>query len=433
MPATLTEPMLRTPTAPTTPEAGIPSEAGDAAPAASPERSAGLTFRETLGDLDVDDFLSRIWGRSFVHLRGSRGRFHPLLSWREVNGMLQKHRLEPPRLRLARNGAFAPKNSYLRYEGAGVPFVVPERLSELLRDGYTLIVDAVDDMIDGVMHLAEDFERVLHESVQVNMYAGWREQQGFNRHCDTHDVVVLQLFGRKYWRVYEGGRPHPLKNDIAPNSEPPQKLAWEGMLEDGDVLYLPRGWWHEASGVGELTLHLTFGIHQRTGVNLMHWLADELRATEAFRAGLRRFGTEEERRAQLEEIRAQLLAELDDRLLERYFATHDRHARSRGWANLPWSAVPSEPPPPSTLVRLDTPRRLEIARAGGSIAFEANGRAWKLGSSAEPLLKLLEEGPATIASLCASSAGALEPATVQQLIVELAREGLVRLEGEPAS
>jgi hypothetical protein len=429
------ERMLRTPTAPTTPEAGIPSRSSDAAPAASPDRPhpASLTFQETIGDLRVAEFLTRIWGESFAHITGKRGRFHPLLSWSEVNGMLQKHRLEPPRLRLVRSGEFAPKSSYLRYEGAGVPFVVPERLSALLRDGYTLIVDAVDDMVDGVMQLAEDFERVLHESVQVNMYAGWREQQGFNRHCDTHDVVVLQLFGRKHWRVYEGGRPHPLKNDIAPDNEPPQKLAWEGMLEDGDVLYLPRGWWHEASGVGELTLHLTFGIHQRTGVSLMHWLADQLRASEAFRAPLRRFAPERERRAQLNELRSRLLASFDDGLIERYHSMHDGRARSRGWANLPWSAIPAEAPPPSTLVRLDAPRRLEISRADGSIEFEANGRAWKLGSATEPLLKLLEQGPATIAALSDSAAGTLDPERVQQLIVELAREGLVRLEGEPAS
>jgi hypothetical protein len=74
--------------------------------------------------------------------------------------MLQKHRLEPPRLRLVRNGSFAPKTSYLRYESK-VPFVVPEGLSQQLRDGYTLIIDAVDDMADGVMRAAEDFERVL--------------------------------------------------------------------------------------------------------------------------------------------------------------------------------------------------------------------------------------------------------------------------------
>jgi hypothetical protein len=74
------------------------------------------------------DFLTSIWGRTFAHVRGTPGRFGEVISWDEVNGMLQKHRLEPPRLRLVRGGEFAPKNGYLRYEGK-VPHVLPERLS----------------------------------------------------------------------------------------------------------------------------------------------------------------------------------------------------------------------------------------------------------------------------------------------------------------
>jgi len=391
-----------------------------------------ITFAETLGATRVDDFLARTWGRTLAHLPGARGRFHGILSWSEVNGMLQKHRLQPPRLRLVRRGEFASKSDYLRFEG-NVPFVVPEKLSQRLRDGYTLIIDAVDDMTDGVMQAAEDFERVLHESVQVNLYAGWREQQGFNRHCDTHDVVVLQVYGKKYWRVYEGGRPHPLKNDIAPNKEVPQKVVWEGMLDDGDALYIPRGWWHEASGVGEVTLHLTFGIHQRTGVDLVRWLADQLRASTEFRAPLRRFASPEEQQRQLAELRRQLVAAIDSDLLPRYFTDQNARARTRGWASLPWTVASSEAPPMNARVTLSAPRELNLVRDDESIRFDANGRVWQFAAAAEPLLHTLARGPATVAELCSATAGALDGATVQQFVVELARQGLVQVTGEPGA
>lgn len=389
-----------------------------------------MTFAETLGATGVDDFLTRNWGQTFAFLPGARGRFHQLLPWTAVNDMLQKHRLEPPRLRLVRNGAFAAKNAYLRYEGGKIPFVVPEKLSQQLRDGYTLIIDAVDDMADGVMQLAEDFERVLHESVQVNMYAGWREQQGFNRHCDTHDVVVLQVYGKKYWRIYEGGRPHPLKDDIAPNDVKPDKVVWEGTLEDGDVLYIPRGWWHEASGVGEVTLHLTFGIHQRNGVNLLHWMADQLRASVDFRAPLQRFASQEEQQAQLAELRKQVLAALDGDLLPRYYAHQNSRARSRGWASLPWTVADDAPPPMTTRIALAVPRELNLVRDDGSVHFDANGRAWRFAAATEPLLRTLARGPATVAELCDAAAGALDGGAVQQFVVELARNGLVNIAGE---
>ena len=389
-----------------------------------------ITLAETLGSMPVDDFLTRVWGQTFAHIPGASGRFHPLLSWSDVNGMLQKHRLEPPRLRLVRRGEFAPKDAFLRYEGGKIPFVVPEKLSQRLREGYTLIIDAVDDMTDGVLRAAEDFERVLHEAVQVNLYAGWREQQGFNRHCDTHDVIVLQVYGRKYWRVYEGGRPHPLKDDIAPNPVAPDRVVWEGMLEEGHALYIPRGWWHEASAVGEVTLHLTFGIHQRTGVNLVHWLAEQLRASVDFRAPLRRFASPEEQEQQLAELRRQLLAAIDDDVLTRYFAHQNARARSRGWASLPWTVDAT--PPMSATVTLAAPRALNLVRNDASIRFDANGRAWQFAAAAEPLLHTLERGPATVAELCNATAG-LDGATVQRFVVELARHGLVQVTGEPGA
>lgn len=383
-------------------------------------------------DVAGADFLNNSWGRTFAHLPGARGRFQELLPWSAVNDMLQKHRLEPPRLRLVRKGEFAPKTSYLRYESK-VPFVIPEGLSAQLRAGYTLIIDAVDDMTDGVMRLAEDFERELQEGVQVNLYAGWREQQGFNRHCDTHDVVVLQVYGKKYWRVYEGGRPHPLKDDIEPNKEAPQKVVWEGTLEDGDALYIPRGWWHEASGVGEVTLHLTFGIHQRTGVNLLHWMADQLRASTDFRAPLRRFASEEEQQQQLAELRRQFLELFDHDLLDRYYASQNARARTRGWANLPWS-VANETPPMNARVALAVPRQLDLVRDDGAVHFDANGRAWRFDAATEPLLRTLARGPATVAELCAIE-GAADAERIRELVGELARNGLVNLSArtEPQS
>jgi hypothetical protein len=388
-----------------------------------------VTFAETLGSIGVDDFLRRIWGETFAFLPGDRGRFQELLPWPAVNDMLQKHRLEPPRLRLVRQGAFAPKTSYLRYESK-VPFVLPEGLSQQLRDGYTLIIDAVDDMADGVMRVAEDFERVLQEAVQVNLYAGWREQQGFNRHCDTHDVIVLQVYGKKYWRVYEGGRPHPLKDDIVPNTEVPEKVAWEGTLADGDALYIPRGWWHEASGVGEVTLHLTFGIHQRTGVNLLHWVADQLRASTELRAPLRRFASPEEQQQQFAELRRQLMTVLDDDLLGRYYSHQNARARSRGWASLPWTVADDAPPPMTTRIALAVPRSLNLVHDDGSVHFDANGKAWRFAAATEPLLRTLERGPATVAELCSAAAGSLDDGAVQQFVIELARNGLVNIAAE---
>jgi hypothetical protein len=122
---------------------------------------------------------------------------------------------------------------------------------------------------------------------------------------------------------------------------------------------------------------------------------------------------------------------LDDDLLERYFAHHDARARSRGWASLPWTAVPPAAPPLSAHVALATPRKLEIVREDASICFDANGRAWRFAAEAEPLLHVLARGPATVADLCNAAAGTLDGEKVRQFVTELARQGLVNVTAEP--
>ena len=45
------------------------------------------------------------------------------------------------------------------------------------------------------------------------------------------------------------------------------------LLEPGDVLYLPRGWLHAAQAQGEVSIHLTLGIHSWTRYALAEQLA----------------------------------------------------------------------------------------------------------------------------------------------------------------
>jgi hypothetical protein len=97
--------------------------------------------------------------------------------------------------------------------------------------------------------------------------------------------------------------------DAAPNSEPSDERVWSGTLKAGDVMHIPRGYWHQATGTTQGTgysLHATFGIEQRTGVD---WLADRSRQDEVFRHDLIRDS------AQGQHTQAQTLAAAACRLI----------------------------------------------------------------------------------------------------------------------
>jgi hypothetical protein len=361
---------------------------------------------DLVAPVEVSRFLSEVHGRGHRRFKGTPGRFEHLLPWSRLNAVLAEHRLEPPRLRLAMDGATIPAELYTERvrnrRGVVIPRLQAGPLHEQLRRGATLVLDAVDELSAPVGELAAALERDLGEHVQVNAYASWGVIHGFDVHWDDHDVLVLQISGRKRWGVYGPSRPWPLHRDVEPAGPAPAEPIAEYLLGDGDVLYLPRGWWHVASAVDEPSLHLTFGYNPATGIDLVGWVADRLRADERFRAPLPRFGTVAERRALAAELGEALAAAWTLELVDEFLADRDAAASGRQRFSLPWAATPALlPPGDDAKVRLLAPRaRLEAV--DGTVALHAAGERWTFARPAEPLLAALADGGArSVAELCA--------------------------------
>ena len=102
------------------------------------------------------------------------------------------------------------------------------------------------------------------------------DSQGFAPHYDDIEAFILQLEGRKRWRVY----PPPNKAETLPrfSSRDYTEEDMEGtapvidtVLEPGDILYMPRGWIHQAhtppsrggAEDGGHSLHLTASAMQQ--------------------------------------------------------------------------------------------------------------------------------------------------------------------------
>uniref|UniRef100_A0A1B6DAA9 Bifunctional lysine-specific demethylase and histidyl-hydroxylase n=1 Tax=Clastoptera arizonana TaxID=38151 RepID=A0A1B6DAA9_9HEMI len=104
--------------------------------------------------------------------------------------------------------------------------------------------------------------------VGSNVYLTPPGSQGFAPHYDDIEAFVLQIEGKKHWKIYK-----PRSNSyILPRYSSPnfsQEEIGEPMLDvvlqAGDMLYFPRGYIHQASTVeGEHSLHITLSAYQHT-------------------------------------------------------------------------------------------------------------------------------------------------------------------------
>ncbi|MBB5934345.1 JmjC domain-containing protein [Streptomyces zagrosensis] len=175
--------------------------------------------------------------------------------------------------------------------GQSVPMVNMRSLGRLLEEGATLILDQAN-VFDPTMEVAcRALQWWSRERVQVNAYLTTNDASGFPLHWDDHDVLIVQLAGEKEWEVRGTSRNAPMYRDADPNTTPSEEIVWAGVMKTGDVMHIPRGHWHQATRNGHgsgNSLHVTFGITQRTGASWMAWLADWCREREVFRHDLGR-------------------------------------------------------------------------------------------------------------------------------------------------
>ena len=379
-----------------------------------------------MAPLTERQFLSQYLGQQFLHLKGSPGKFAGLLPWHDLNEILEHHDLDVPRLRLVREGKAIPADSFITRRGRSRPRLRAADLTSHVREGATLILDSIDEIQPPITELAEQLEQSFRTRVQVNMYAGWRTSRGFDLHWDGHDVLILQIAGRKKWGIYGVTREHPLPGDKDLAKTPPSEPVWEGMLEEGDLLYIPRGWWHVAAPLDEPTLHLTVGLHHATGADFMEWFAGRLRSSAVIRQDLPRLGSPEERREHLERMRQAIVDAWTPDLLDEYFEYRDRRAAERPHFGFPASASRPRLPVEDRALSLKWMVSHPISLDETSVRVTGNGREWKFAASAGPLLQTLERrGACTMDDLL--SVSGIPPEVARTFVSELLDAGLVSL------
>jgi hypothetical protein len=244
---------------------------------------------------------------------------------------------------------------------------------------------------------------------------------------------VLQLAGRKRWTIHAPVHPDPLRTQpwsghaAAVAARAGDAPTIDTVLEPGDAMYLPRGWLHAATALGEVSAHLTVGIHVVTRFALVEALAALVADDPRLRASLP-LGVDVADPAalapHLDAVRAALVEALDGVSA----ASVARRVRGRVW-----SGTRPEPIGPVAVAAFaeglsvgDTVRarvglRSRLTADGGRAVLALPDRTVTLpGSTAEALRTLLGPHPSTVGDL-----PGLDDADQLVLVRRLLREGVV--------
>jgi len=255
-------------------------EAAAAPTSSSSSRPSGEEFAKRLCEvLLTEDFFQNYWEKKPYHLAASAcERPAQLPELVTVDDVMQIVKL---------------CGSSLKMFKRGVPSAIDNFMVAYL-DGCSLIINQADRCNERLFTLCRTLGQLHFHHVFCVAYLTPANTQAVRLHNDDQDVFLLQVWGRKRWRVRNApqllayteemlGKDHPVPPELI--GEP----VLEFTMEPQDVLYMPRGQLHEADTGDEPSLHVTITVPTSDycwGVQLVKHLMGTLHGPKAAKSPL---------------------------------------------------------------------------------------------------------------------------------------------------
>lgn len=275
-----------------------------------------LTLDDLLTPAGREPFLAAVESGSCWHLPVDRaGDMPDLLPWSTIETLVGRNLVPPGQFRIVVDGNELAQAVYCDREGRSRPEVV----QNLAAQGATMAINAIDMLVPAIGRLGAVLERRLRGRVGANCYITFGIGSAFPPHCDAHDVLVLQLHGAKRWRRFGVPFEFPVRGGRPAVTDP----IWEGNMTPGDLLFLPRGEVHSAVPLDRPSVHLTFGLHEPTGTDVLQWLAAKAADVGILRRGVGPTLTGEARSLREQELKTALHGLVEDMTIAAFLADRD--------------------------------------------------------------------------------------------------------------
>lgn len=233
------------------------------------EGKAGINFL-----VDKKIFFSNyLYKKPFLFKQSVRG---VNLSWDQISEIYERADAADRSFKLM-YGYEVPKAEYLEsYINVGKLEYryIKSVIYDYMRKGATLVYNRIRNE-PLVSTLARQVAQFSNAQVIASGYAAFSAKSSYRCHWDTRDVFAIQLKGRKRWVLKEPNFELPLymqQTKDMPGISEPEEIYWDVILEAGDVLYVPRGWWHNPLPLDGETFHLAIGTFAPTGFDYLNWL-----------------------------------------------------------------------------------------------------------------------------------------------------------------
>lgn len=266
-----------------------------AARACEREREAAAArkaFEELIAPLGWDDFVRDHLGRAPLHVSGDAAALGRLAQPGPVRRLIEdgipwQFRRMPE---MYLDGLRVPHedlvDTYVDMDGREARRPRLGRIARLLERGATVNAFGQEGNFPGLAWLRQVFSRAFSAECEVATFYSQQDHQGLAPHYDCVEIFVLQLHGRKRWFVSTQQVQSPVVGYGTATRYDDQAMHAEMVLEPGDLLYFPRGTFHQAIAMSEESLHATVAVKLPSYLDLLAVLAETAPDVDAIRGDL---------------------------------------------------------------------------------------------------------------------------------------------------
>jgi len=207
-----------------------------------------LTLRSLLAPVSEEDFRANHWEKKPLIIRRQNPDFYAdLFTLRDFEEAIMRS----PTLLMTANEA--KRKTSTKVLGL-------EKLLADMRDGDTLVLPQLDHHDPNLGRLCRQLSAELGHPSHTNLYLAPAHAKGFTPHWDHQEAFILQLWGSKQWKIERERRSFWTGSDERDEDLDLRDDHDSVTLEQGDLIYIPRGFVHAVESRSEPSLHITLEV-----------------------------------------------------------------------------------------------------------------------------------------------------------------------------
>jgi len=166
------------------------------------------------------------------------------------------------------------------------------KVQQLVSKGASIILNDIQKHNINLLKFVDELQEITNGRCQGNLYFSMASHQAFGPHFDLHDVFAIHFEGEKIWNIYENIEKSPINHPVFKLSGEERrkragKIIEQVTLKPGDLLYIPRGQYHDALASQNGAIHIAFGLTYFKSIDAMTSLWQNFILNEFMRSDIK--------------------------------------------------------------------------------------------------------------------------------------------------